>query len=352
MNSLLKKSGIKVRRMDFSFKDVERYWFNGDVLTTHLLNAMSATFPEGERFFVESVRAFRDQITDPVLQKEVSAFIGQEAMHAKEHNTFNRYLEGLGLDIAAIENNALRNINRTRATMAPEVKLAITCALEHFTAIMAEQMLGHPELMETIEPQMLKLWAWHAIEETEHKGVAFDVFRSQVGDEEMRRRVMRRVTFFFIMRNSYFTGRLLYEDGKLFSPSVWYKGITTLWGRRGLFRGIAASYMEYYDRDFHPWQRDTRMLLEQWKKKLGLDEAAPETAKPVAVPELVTEAESPIVVDAKPKAVRKPRAKAAAKPAAAKKPAARKPKAVAEDAAVAKPKRTPRGKAEPEPQLH
>jgi predicted metal-dependent hydrolase len=340
MNAPLKKSSITVRRMDFSFSDIPRYWFNDDVLVTHLLNAMSVTFPEGERFFVESVRAFREGISDPVLQKEVSAFIGQEAMHAKEHNTFNRYLEGLGLDVATIEANTLSNINRTRESMTPAVKLAITCALEHFTAILAEQMLGNPELMAGMDPHMLKLWAWHAIEETEHKGVAFDVFQSQVGDDEMRRRVMRRVTFFFIMRNSYFTGRLLYEDGKLFSPKVWYKGIKTLWGKKGLLRGMLSSYMEYYDRDFHPWQRDSRAMVEQWKQKLGLDKL-PEPAKPVA--ENVPVAAAAIVVDAAPKPARKPRAG--------------KPKTVEAadltDAITPKPKRAPRRKTvEPEPKLH
>jgi len=345
MNTMVKKTGITVRRMDFSFSDIPRYWFGGDVLTTHLLNAMSVTFPEGERFFVESVRAFREGIIDPTLQKEVGAFIGQEAMHAKEHNTFNRYLESLGLDIAAIEANTLRNINRTRETMPPAVKLAITCALEHFTAILAEQMLGNPEIMEGMDPHMLKLWAWHAIEETEHKGVAFDVFQSQVGDHDMRRRVMRRVTFFFIMRNSYFTGRLLYEDGKLFSPSVWYKGAKKLWGKKGLLRGMLSNYLEYYDRDFHPWQRDSRAMVEAWKQKLGLDQL-PAAVQPAAVPAEVVAApaenSAPIVVPEVPKAPRKPRVS--------------KPKVVAADltdAVTPKPARTPRRKpAEPEPQLH
>ena len=346
MSASLKKTGITVRRMDFKFHDIPRYWFGGDVLVTHLLNAMSTTFPEGERFFVESVRAFREGITDPELQKEVSAFIGQEAMHAKEHTVLTRYLESQGLNVAAIEANVLRNINRTREIAPPEVRLAITCALEHFTAIMAELILGNPEVAERMDPQMLKLWVWHAIEETEHKGVAFDVFQSQVGDDEMRKRVMRRVTFFFIMRNSYFTGRLLYEDGKLFSPSVWYKGVKTRWGKRGLFRGMLKSYLEYYDAGFHPWQRDSRALVEEWKQKIGLDQLVtpPKAAvQPVAVEPV---AASAVVVEDKPKPARKPRVS--------------RPKAAAAsddltDVITPKPKRAPRRKVvepDPEPKLH
>jgi predicted metal-dependent hydrolase len=44
----------------------ERWWMGGDPIATALYNALSATFPKGEAFFVESVRKFRDG-TDPKL---------------------------------------------------------------------------------------------------------------------------------------------------------------------------------------------------------------------------------------------------------------------------------------------
>ena len=47
------------------------------------MNALSTTFPDGERFFIDSVRNFQDQIKDPKLQKDIRAFIGQEANHGK-----------------------------------------------------------------------------------------------------------------------------------------------------------------------------------------------------------------------------------------------------------------------------
>ena len=81
---------ISVRRMDFEFTDIPRYWALNDPVCTHLLNALSLTFPDGERFFVDSVRALRDRVEDKARQKEISGFIGQEAMHSKEHETFNR----------------------------------------------------------------------------------------------------------------------------------------------------------------------------------------------------------------------------------------------------------------------
>lgn len=289
------KSGITVRRMDFEFEDVPRYWFRNDPFATHLLNAMSATFPEGERFFVHTVRAFRDSIDDPELQKEVSAFIGQEAMHAKEHDALNTYMKVQGFNLEAVETHATENIERVKRDLPKEAQLAITCALEHFTAIMAEQLLSKPELLNDMAPQMRQLWGWHAVEENEHKAVAFDVFRSQVNDEALRLRVMRLVTLLFISRNAYYTARLLYEDGLLFKPKVWRDGIRTLWGRNGFFRGMGRSYFAYYRKDFHPWEQDTRALLAEWKERLGLsDESAVSTA--------------PQAAGAKPARSRKPRA--------------------------------------------
>jgi predicted metal-dependent hydrolase len=64
---------------------------------THFFNALSLLFPAGERFFMDSVRNYRDQIDDPVLKKQVLGFIGQEAMHTREHVEYNDLLQEAGL---------------------------------------------------------------------------------------------------------------------------------------------------------------------------------------------------------------------------------------------------------------
>jgi predicted metal-dependent hydrolase len=265
---------ITVRRMDFEFENVPRYWADNDPFLTHLLNAMSATFPEGERFFVQSVRNFQARITDPKLKQQVSAFIGQEAMHAKEHDSYNAYARKHGINLGFIENFSTKRIAFIQKTLPPERQLAITCALEHFTAIMAQQMLTEPEFYEKIDPSMKTLWLWHAVEESEHKAVAFDVYQETVGDYWIRTRTMAITTFFFITNNAWFQARLLKEDGKHLNPLVWLKGIDRLWGRRGHFRKLIPAYLQYYRRDFHPWQHDNRAILEKWKRELHLDEQA------------------------------------------------------------------------------
>jgi len=66
-----------------------RLWHGGRVEATAIYNALSATFPRGEAFFVESVRAFRDG-AGPKLAEEIKAFTTQEVIHSFAHLAFNR----------------------------------------------------------------------------------------------------------------------------------------------------------------------------------------------------------------------------------------------------------------------
>lgn len=264
-------AGMTVRRMDFDFEHLPRYWAGNDPFLTHMLNALSATFPEGERMFIESVRAFREKITDPEMKKAVSDFIGQEAMHSKEHGTYNNYARQQGIDLGFIENFVTRRVAFIQDKLPPIRQLAITCALEHFTAILAEQILTSPDFYEKLDPIARELWLWHAVEENEHKAVAFDVYEQMGGNYVLRVRVMLLTTYFFIAHQIWFHARLLKADGKLWDLKMWAKGLNTLWGRPGWFRKLIPAYLDYYRPDFHPWQRDTRALLAKWKRELDLD---------------------------------------------------------------------------------
>lgn len=275
---LIKKpqnSSITVRRMDFTFDEkVPRYWADNNAYLTHMLNALTATFPAGERFFVHTVRLYQEKIKDPVLQREVRAFIGQEAMHAKEHEAYNQYADAHGVDLKGIEDEISGRIQFLKKNLPPERQLAMTCALEHFTAIMAEGLLNNPDMYDRLHPSMRMLWLWHAVEENEHKAVAFDVYQEQVGDYWIRVRTMAIVSAIFMFNQARFQTRLMYRDGELFKPLKVLKGVNRLWGRRGWFRQMIPAYFEYYRRDFHPWQSDTRELLEKWRKELSLDDWA------------------------------------------------------------------------------
>ncbi|ENV68951.1 metal-dependent hydrolase [Acinetobacter towneri] len=280
-------ASFPVRRMNFNFDAVPEYWMNGNAGLTHFMTALSALFPAGEKFFIDSVRAVRyhPMLKDNAdLQKEISAFIGQEAMHTHEHVGFNASAQKFGHDVDTLDCYTDTVIQTTRKFMAKLAKpigitqkmvdLTATTALEHFTATIASQLLTNSHIQELMTDDTMKtMWLWHAIEENEHKAVAYDVFEGVFGKGlkayalRTSSLVISMLTLFFVQ--NYFLWRLLKQDKQLnlenlrmiyryaYSPS---KGIITGMGKEMLF---------YFKPNFHPNDFDTTTLLNTWKAKLG-----------------------------------------------------------------------------------
>lgn len=265
MNAPLTDLEIVPRHMGFEFPaDTPKYWFAGEPWATHLLNSLSIAFPPGEAAFVNSVRRVKDRVTDPKLQAEMRAFTTQEMHHSKEHEAFNDWLRSLGLPVDSILQEITENITKNRKTMEERVDLAFTAALEHFTAILAVLLLGDPEIQASMHENVRHLWMWHAIEEIEHKAVAFDVFHEVGGEYRTRALVMAIVTVAFIFNTSRFHFRMLRADGELTNWKSAARYYWKFWGPRGYFTRLIPSYLEYYRRDFHPWQRDDRPLIQRF----------------------------------------------------------------------------------------
>lgn len=244
-------------------------WFDGHPFKTAWFNAMSMTFPLGEKFFIDSVRHFADEIDDPKLEAEIRGFCGQEGFHRREHERYNRALCGLrGYDYAYLEGRLAKNIARGKKLMSPLEQLAVTAALEHITAILAESSLADDSPMAQVrDPAMRALWDWHAVEEMEHKAVAFDVFRAVGGSEKLRRRALRQATFFLLLDISIGVVHMLRRDRKLWRLRLWVDGWRFLFFRDGILRRVWPAYRAYFREGFHPWQRDTRSLLGAWERK-------------------------------------------------------------------------------------
>lgn len=265
---------IKVRRMDLEFPDsIAEFWFDNNPFLTMLLTALSVSFPGGERFFIDSVRHYQDQIQDPELKAQIRGFIGQEANHTKEHIALNEFMDRKGYPAKAMEEFVRNKIAGMQKNWSPAQRLARTVALEHFTAIMAGAFLDHPDLLEKMDPHMAKIWAWHAIEEAEHKAVAFDVYKAAVGDESLRIRAMINVTIFFILVNTVRTLMLMQKSGNLFNLKAWFSGNNMLWGRPGVFRKIIPQYLDFYKKTFHPWQHNNQAQVEVMKQRYLGDKA-------------------------------------------------------------------------------
>ncbi len=262
-------ASIPVRRMDFEFDDaIPKYWFANNPFLTMLLTGLSCVFPEGERMFMRSVRNYQDGITDPDLLRDVRAFIGQEAHHGKEHHAFNEFMARKGLPIEKIMGFVAQGIAFEEKHLSKERMLAKTCALEHFTAMFAEMILEHPEFLDGMDERLRPLWLWHAVEESEHKSVAFDVYQQQVGNYWIRISEMAFTSVFFTFFTGLHTVQLLRATEEQRNFKAIAQGLNVLLGRKGFFRGMLPQYLAYYRPDFHPAQRDSSVLRAKGLKLL------------------------------------------------------------------------------------
>lgn len=244
-----------------------RHWAGGDAFRTAFFNALSMSFPVGEQFFIDSVREGVKLLPPAQAERfavEARGFIGQEATHRRIHALFNAHLERQGL----VNRWADRAARRIRRLEGIDIRawVAATAATEHFTAILAEHLLSHPQTLEGAEPRLATLWLWHASEESEHRSTAFDLYRALGGNELWRLRFMRIVTVHFVVDLARQTLNNLWRDGSLFKAGTWASGWRFLFGTGGLVRECRAPYRRYYRADFHPSQQSDA-LAQAWLRE-------------------------------------------------------------------------------------
>jgi predicted metal-dependent hydrolase len=248
----------------------ERWWLGGDPVASALYNALSATFPKGEAFFVESVRAYREG-APPKLAAEIKAFTTQEVMHSREHVQFNRRAHEAGYDLGPLEERVDARLALVRSKH-PIACLAATMALEHFTAILAHELLSDPRHLAGADVETAAMWRWHAIEEIEHKGVAYDTWLHATRDWprfkrwKVKAKVMLLVTKNFVVDRTRGTLDLLAQDG-LTGPRAWARFFWFAWVRPGVLRRILRAWASFFMPGFHPWNHDDRALIAAEEKR-------------------------------------------------------------------------------------
>src|SRR6266550_3649328 len=197
---------VPTRPMEFDRRldDLPRHFAaDDDILMSHVLTVLSSVFPDGEDFFVRSVEAVRDRIEDPQLREHVEGFIGQESMHGREHRVLNERLAELGYPTRAIGTYVQKLTSLRDRFTGERANLAFTAALEHYTATLAETLLNDPEARAAIGHDGVRyLLMWHALEESEHKAVAFDVYKRMGGTERMRVATMWLTHLTFLLETS------------------------------------------------------------------------------------------------------------------------------------------------------
>jgi uncharacterized protein len=256
-------------KLDFDLTgDIPKYWFGGDAFKTRLFDAMSTIFPEGERYFISCVRDYRDQVTDPQLQRDIKDFIRQEGQHGIVHSQYNDRLKAQGIDVDMLEGR-MRHLmfNVIRKYVPKAATLADTAAAEHMTAIMAHGFFERKEVLESADRRMRAMYAWHAMEEIEHKAVAFDVMQKVAKVGYLRRTIaMVLVTLGFNIHALLITRYMLQVDG--FSRwqriKMFAKGLAWLFGPGGLYMPMFGHYIQYFKPGFHPWQMGQMRSYQLW----------------------------------------------------------------------------------------
>ncbi|OUS41328.1 metal-dependent hydrolase [Oleispira antarctica] len=263
---------IKPRHMSFPFSDLkEKFFWGGNSVMSVFAGALSSTFPPGEGEFIESVRNYRDQVTDETLKQQIKGFIGQEGHHSHQHKQANLALAELGIDAVRLERHLERDLEKLkkRKYFTPKFRLAMTVGMEHLTAIMAEHILTTPESLGSLNGTVQELLHWHAVEEIEHKAVAFDVFMLCENDQKYLRRILRLVVVLFTLRIACYMVALLiwarkrpsWKELKEFGSFMFNK-------KTGLIPGIRSNYKDYFKPGFHPWDHANQDLVDMWKEKM------------------------------------------------------------------------------------
>jgi predicted metal-dependent hydrolase len=254
-------------------RTAERWWNGGDAVATAFYNSLSLTFPKGEAFFIESVRNFRDSMA-PQQQAQIDAFIKQEAAHSREHNHLNTQVEQAGYDVRPMHADLDARLAELKDKPAI-FGLVTTVALEHFTAIIAHACLKSERHFRGASPDTSRLWKWHAIEEIEHKGVAYDTFLAATQKLSAYKRwkfrslVMLHISYTFLRGRVRAMRQFLKQDG-MDGPHTWLRIFSYLVIYPGLLRQIFPAWLSFFRPGFHPWQHDDRALVAEHEARLAL----------------------------------------------------------------------------------
>lgn len=251
------------RKLNLLFpSNIPKHWLKGSVFKTHLLNSFTVIFPVGEKFFIRSINKFFKDLEDPVLKKQVKAFIAQETQHYIEHEKFFKNLQNQGYDIMPLVKAIDTMVKKIiEPALGKKMNLATTAGLEHFTALLAEIGLKD-RFLDDAHPVMKELFEWHAAEEIEHRCVAYDVL--QAVDDSYALRVAGLVNAYLMLFgfSSVCTVYLIAKDRELLNKAVIKDALDTLFFKEALFIKSAQICFRYLEKDFHPSDQDVDSLAE------------------------------------------------------------------------------------------
>jgi len=246
-------------------QDLPKYYFDNSPFKTHFLSGLSVIFPLGEKFFIDSVKNYQDKIIDADRKEELLTFIKQENWHSYAHQKYNLWVASHGLPAEYLEQLTFKKLERVKQKINKRGWLCISVGSEHITSIMAEHLLKHPELLDTMHPHFRQLWTWHAIEELEHKSVAINTLNTAGGGNLRFVMILTTISFVSdIIRNTII---LLHADKQLFKWKTLQDAISLLFNfKNGFVTKLVMPWFSFMKKDFHPDQIDHTPLMSKYSK--------------------------------------------------------------------------------------
>jgi predicted metal-dependent hydrolase len=168
---------ITVRQMDFRFPDgMDPVVIPGEPERSYVIVGLSLLLPYLEPYLIRTMKAAKPCVTDPELREDLERFSRQEGQHYQQHIRFNEAIRQFGFpDLDTFEKQLDADYRRFTATKPLRWNLAYAEGFEALTTAMARFSFETGD-MAGMHPAALQLWAWHLIEELEHRTVAFDVY--------------------------------------------------------------------------------------------------------------------------------------------------------------------------------
>lgn len=241
-------------------------WHEQGPFITHFFNALSLLFPQGELFFMDSVRHYRQRIDDPQLKNRSRVLSARKPCTAA--NTWPTTTCCKRQVCRPIPSTGGSNSSSTckKKHLPASFNLAVTIALEHYTAMLAEILLSDPTRFGDSLKGYQQMWYWHALEETEHKAVAFDVWNTVIKPGParylLRTGTMLTTTALFWLVVFDFHLRLLVADRKAGGHlKGFWRMLKFLYGPKGVFPRMLRPWLHYFKPGFHPWDHDNRKRL-------------------------------------------------------------------------------------------
>ena len=252
-------------------KHLSSNWANDDAFLTAVFNALSFSFPKGEKFFMNSVRAFKDEVSSE-MSEEIRIFCIQEATHTREHIKYNKLLcELKGYNFEELESIYTKSLEKAHTDKVDnKIRLAITTAMEHITASMGASILKG-KLIKSDNP-VVDMWKWHSLEEVEHKAVAYEVYKAVNGSNKIMRIVMKLALIDMLRANTRVAIKMLRHDKQFWKLSTFKSMFKFFFSKKGALRSNYAEYKSFFDKDFNPKTHGSDLDLTPWKERFDTNQ--------------------------------------------------------------------------------